>query len=138
MITTPVSRRFGTTWTSVIAAILLGGNLLIPLAGGPDLLVIATIGLGQLLLGLGVVYLIIVRATMLQRTVEPEMLGRVGSVIRLVEWGTGPLGGLVGGLLGATLGLRPALLLLGIGTLSAVPWVAIAAARGHLTVPDER
>ncbi|MFC5267206.1 hypothetical protein ACFPJ1_34255 [Kribbella qitaiheensis] len=137
LITTPVSRRFGTTWTSVVAAVLLGGNLLIPLAGGPDLLVIATIGLGQLLLGLGVVYLIIVRSTMLQRTVEPGMLGRVGSVIRLVEWGTGPLGGLFGGLLGSALGLRPALLLLGIGTLSAVPWVAIAAARGYLSVPDE-
>jgi hypothetical protein len=137
LITTPVSRRFGTTWTSVVAAVLLGGNLLIPLASGPDLLVIATIGLGQLLLGLGVVYLIIVRSTMLQRTVEPGMLGRVGSVIRLVEWGTGPLGGLFGGLLGSALGLRPALLLLGIGTLSAVPWVAIAAARGYLSVPDE-
>ncbi|MFI5713606.1 MFS transporter [Kribbella sp. NPDC051620] len=138
VITTPVSRRFGTTWTSVIAAVLLGGNLLTPLASGPDLLVIATIGLGQLLLGLGVVFLIIVRATMLQRSVAPELLGRAGSVIRLVEWGAGPLGGLFGGLLGATLGLRPALVLLGIGTLSAVPWIAIAAARGHLTMPDEQ
>ena len=138
VITTPVSRRFGTTWTSVVAAVLLGGDLLIPLAGGPTIVVIATIGLGQLLLGLGVVYLIIVRSTMLQHTVEPHLLGRVGSVIRLVEWGPGPLGGLFGGLLGAAIGLRPALLILGIGTLSAVPWVAVGAARGHLTLPDER
>ncbi|HET6293391.1 MAG TPA: MFS transporter [Kribbella sp.] len=137
LITTPVSRRFGTTWTAVVAAVLLGGNLLIPFAGGPHLVVIATIGIGQLLLGLGVVYLIIVRATMLQRAVEPELLGRVGSVIRLVEWGMGPLGGLFGGLLGSVLGLRPALLVLGIGTLSAIPWVAVAAARGHLAVPEE-
>lgn len=138
VITTPVSRRYGTTWTSVVAAILLSGNLLIPLAAGPDLLVIATIGLGQLLLGLGVVFLIIVRSTMLQRAVAPELLGRAGSVIRLVEWGAGPLGGLFGGLLGSALGLRPALVLLGIGTLSAVPWIATAAARGHLTMPAER
>ncbi|MEV6413394.1 MFS transporter [Kribbella sp. NPDC051718] len=138
VITTPVSRRFGTTWTSVVAAILLGGNLLTPLAGGPDLLVIATIGLGQFLLGLGVVFLIIVRSTMLQREVEPELLGRAGSVIRLVEWGAGPLGGLFGGLLGSVVGLRPGLVVLGIGTLSAIPWVATSAARGHLTMPDER
>jgi len=136
VITTPVSRRFGTTWTSVVAAVLLGGNVLIPLAGGPHLLVIVTIGIGQLLLGLGVVYLIIVRATMLQQTVEAEMLGRVGSVIRLVEWGMGPLGGLFGGLLGSALGLRPALLILGIGSLSAVPWVVVAVARGHLAVRE--
>ncbi|HET6986733.1 MAG TPA: MFS transporter [Kribbella sp.] len=138
VITAPVSRRFGTAWTSVVAAILLGGDLLIPLAGGPKALVIATIGLGQLLLGLGVVYLIIVRSTMLQRTVEPSLLGRVGSVIRLIEWGPGPLGALFGGLLGSAIGLRPALLVLGIGTLSAVPWVATGAARGYLTLPDER
>ncbi|TDD29211.1 hypothetical protein E1218_04915 [Kribbella turkmenica] len=136
LVTTPVSRRFGTSATSVVAAILLGGNLLIPLASGSHLLVILTIGAGQFLLGLGVVYLIILRSTMLQRTVEPQLLGRVGSVIHLVDWGPGPLGGLFGGLLGSAIGLRPALLLLGIGTLGAVPWLAVAAARGHLAVRD--
>ncbi|TDD47341.1 MFS transporter [Kribbella antibiotica] len=132
VITTPISRRFGTTWTTVIAAILLGGELLIPFATGPKPLVLAMIGLGQLSLGLGVVYLIIIRATMLQHTVDPGLLGRVGSVIRLIEWGPGPLGGLTGGFLGSALGLRPALILMAAGTLTAVPWIAVAAARGHL------
>ncbi|MDX6250802.1 MAG: hypothetical protein QOF10_4162 [Kribbellaceae bacterium] len=136
LITPKVSRTFGTTWTSVVAAVLLGGNLLIPLAAGSDPVVIITIGFGQFLLGLGVVYLIIVRSTMLQREVAPGLLGRVGAVIRLVEWGPGPFGGLAGGLLGSALGLRPALLLFGIGSLSAVPWIAVAAARGHLRLPD--
>ncbi|WP_185442857.1 MFS transporter [Kribbella qitaiheensis] len=137
LITPRVCRTFGTTWTSIVAAVLLGGNLLIPLATGPDPTVIVTIGAGQLLLGLGVVYLIIVRSTMLQHEVAPELLGRVGSVIRLVEWGPGPVGALAGGLLGSTLGLRPALLVLGIGGLSAVPWIAVAAKRGHLTLPPD-
>jgi hypothetical protein len=136
LITPRISRTFGTDWTSIVAAVLLGGNLLIPLAGGPHPLVILTIGFGQFLLGLGVVYLIIVRSTMLQREVAPELLGRVGAVIRLVEWGPGPFGGLAGGVLGSALGLRPALLLLGIGSLAAVPWIAAAAVRGHLTLPD--
>lgn len=135
-VTPQVSKRFGTTWTCVVGAVLLGGNLLIPLAGGSKLAVILTIGLGQFLLGLGVVYLIIVRSTMLQRSVAPGLLGRVGAVIRLVEWGPGPLGGLFGGLLGSAIGLRPALLVLGIGSLSAVPWIAVAAVRGRLTLPD--
>ncbi|MBB6569792.1 MFS transporter [Kribbella sandramycini] len=132
VLTTPVSRRFGTAGPAVVAAALFGGGLLTPFAAGPDLVLIAIIGLGQFLLGLGIVYLIIIRATLLQRTVDPALLGRVGAVIRLVEWGTGPVGGLFGGFLGATLGLRPALIVLGIGTLAAVPWLVVAAARGHL------
>jgi Transmembrane secretion effector len=136
MIAARVSRRFGTTAPSLIGSVLLGGNLLIPLASGSHLVVIATVAFGQFLLGLGVVYLIIVRATMLQRSVAPELLGRVGAVIRLVEWGPGPAGGLAGGLLGAAIGLRPALVVLGIGCLSAIPWVAAAAAGGHLTRTD--
>ena len=136
LITPKVSRTFGTSWTSVVAAVLLGGNLLIPLAAGSDPVVIITIGFGQFLLGLGVVYLIIVRSTMLQREVAPGLLGRVGAVIRLVEWGPGPFGALAGGLLGSALGLRPALLFFGIGSLSAVPWIAVAAARRHLRLPD--
>ncbi|WP_405064280.1 MFS transporter [Kribbella sp. NBC_01505] len=135
--TTPITRRFNPAWTAVIAATLQGAGLLIPFAHGPDLLVIATIGLGQFLLGLGVVHLIIIRATMLQHTVEPGLLGRVGSVIRLIEWGTGPIGGLTGGFLGAAIGLRPALILLTAGTLTAIPWIAVAATRGHLNTPHD-
>ncbi|MEU0091675.1 MFS transporter [Kribbella sp. NPDC006257] len=134
LITQKVSQKFGITWTSIVGAVLLGGNLLIPLATGPHLAVIAMIGAGQFLLGLGVVYLIIVRSTMLQHAVAPDLLGRVGAVIRLVEWGPGPFGGLAGGLLGTAFGLRPALLILGIGSLSAVPWITTAALRHHLTL----
>lgn len=133
-----VSRRFGTSWPSVVAALLLGGNLLIPLATGPTWLVITMVAAGQFLLGLGVVYLIIVRATILQQAVQPHLLGRVGAVIRLVEWGPGPVGGIVGGLLGEALGLRTGLVVLGLGGLLGVPWVVAAAARGHLRMPDAR
>ncbi len=132
----PVSRRFGTAWTSVVGAILLGGNLLIPFAAGPTWLVIAIIAFGQFILGLGVVYLIIVRQTMLQQSVAPHLLGRVGAVMRLIEWGPGPVGGLVGGLLGQAYGLRTGLTVLGIGCLLGVPWVVIAAVRGHLDVTE--
>ncbi len=136
VITTPVSRRFGTAWTSVVAAVLLGGNILTPLAAGPTPLVIATVAFGEFLLGLGVVYLIILRSTMLQQTVRPELLGRVGGVIRLIDWGPGPLGGIVGGLLGEVDRLRPGLVVLSLGGLFALPWVATAAARGWLRLSE--
>ncbi len=138
-IAAPVSYRYGAAWTSVLATVVFGsGNLLIPLAAGPSWMVLTVLALGQFLVGLGVVYLIIVRVTMLQQSVAPHLLGRVGAVMRLIEWGPGPIGGIVGGLLGEALGLRTALLVLGLGGLLGVPWVAVAAARGRLRLTQER
>lgn len=134
VIAAPTAGRFGRARTSVAAATLFAGAaLLTPLAGGPTWLVIIMLAVGQFLGGLGVVYLIIMRATMLQQTVAPQLLGRVGAVIQLIEWGPGPLGGIVGGLLGATLGLRTGLFVLAFGGLLAVPYIATAAIRGHLS-----
>jgi MFS family permease len=133
VVAAPVGRRFGIGGTSVVATVLFGGaNLLIPLATGPAWLAITLVTLGQFVGGLGVVYLIIVRATMLQRAVPARLLGRVGGVIQLIEWGPGPVGGIVGGLLGQFLGLRGGLLVLGLGGLLGVPWIAVTAARGRL------
>jgi MFS family permease len=129
LVAAPVMRRFGTARTSVIAALLLGGNVLIPLAAGPTWVVVGVLAVANALVGLGVVYLIIVRTTVLQRTVPAAMLGRVGAVIRLIEWGPGPVGGLLGGLLGELLGLRAALLVIGVGGVLGVGWVLAAATR---------
>ena len=129
LVAAPVMRRFGTARTSVIAALLLGGNVLIPLAAGPTWVVVGVLAVANVLVGLGVVYLIIVRTTVLQRTVPAALLGRVGAVIRLIEWGPGPVGGLLGGLLGELLGLRAALLVIGVGGVLGVGWVLAAATR---------
>ena len=137
-IAAPVSRRYGAAWTSVLATILFGSaGLLVPLAAGPSWLVVTLVALGQFLGGLGVVYLIIVRATMLQQSVGPHLLGRVGAVMRLIEWGPGPVGGIVGGLLGTALGLRTGLVVLALGGLLGLPWIVVAAARGHLRLTQD-
>jgi hypothetical protein len=138
-IAAPVSRWLGVASTSVLATVLFGGApLLTPLATGPTWLVVTLIALGHFLGGLGVVYLIIVRATILQQSVAPHLLGRVGAVMRLIEWGPGPIGGILGGLLGAALGLRAGLVVLALGSLLGVPWIAVAAARGHLRPTQTR
>jgi hypothetical protein len=134
-IAAPVSRRCGTGWTSVLATVLFGGaGLLTPLATGPSWLVVTMVAIGGFLGGLGVVYLIIVRATMMQQSVAPHLLGRVGSVMRLIEWGPGPIGGILGGLLGTAIGLRAGLFVLAAGGLLGLPWIAVAATRGHLAL----
>jgi len=131
-----VTRRLGFRWTAVFAAGLFGANLLIPLAGGPAWLVVLMLVVARGLVGQGAVFLGIVRSTLLQQTVPAELVGRVNSVVNLVEWGPLPLGSLAGGALGQLIGLRPALFVLAIGGLTALPWVVIPAVRGRLPNPD--
>jgi hypothetical protein len=125
----PVTRRLGSGWTQVAAAGLFAGNLLVPLAGGPQWLIVPTLVVASAMVGQGAVFLQVTRASVLQQAVPAELIGRVSAVINLVEWGTLPIGSLGGGLLGQALGLRPALFLLAAGGLSALPWVIVAVAR---------
>jgi len=55
------------------------------------------------------------------------------AIINLVEWGPLPIGSLAGGLLGQLVGLRPALVVLAVGDLTALPWVAMPFARPRAT-----
>jgi hypothetical protein len=46
----------------------------------------------------------------LRQAITPDrMLGRMNATMRLIVWGTIPVGALVGGFLGATIGLQTAL-----------------------------
>jgi MFS family permease len=49
------------------------------------------------------------------RVTPDELMGRVRSAIRLVAWGTIPVGSLLGGVLSETLGAGPALVVFGLG-----------------------
>jgi hypothetical protein len=123
------TRRFGFGWMSVAAAALFAGNLLVPLAAGPPMLVLAFLVAGRGLVGLGAVFLSITRTSVLQDSVPPDLVGRVNAVVHLVEWGPLPLGSLLGGLLGQALGLRPALFILASAGMAAVLWVLVVALR---------
>ena len=78
-----------------------------------------------------ITYLVVVWVTLVQRLVPDRLLGRVGSVILLVAWGTIPLGALTGGALGSLVGLRETI---AIGAVVfAVTWftsTAMVSARG--------
>jgi MFS family permease len=127
----PISRRFGNDRAQVVAATLFAGNFLIPLAGGSVWLIVLVLIVARGSVGLGAVFLSITRSTSLQRTVPAEQIGRVNAIVNLVEWGPLPTGSLLGGALGQWLGLRPALIVLAAGGLTALPWVVIAALRGR-------
>lgn len=125
----PVTRRLGRARAQVLAAGLFAANLLIPLAGGPLWLVLVLLVLARGLVGLGAVFIGITRLSLMQEVVAADMLGRVSGIVNLVEWAPLPIGSLVGGVLGQLLGLRPALVILGIGSMAALPWVMVSATR---------
>ncbi|GII06067.1 hypothetical protein Pta02_80750 [Planobispora takensis] len=64
--------------------------------------------------GFAVVLWNIVTVSLRQQFVPPQMLGRVGSVCKMLGWGLIPLGALVGGLVAHAFGLRAPYLLAGV------------------------
>jgi MFS family permease len=83
--------------------------LLVPLAGGPKLLVLATLFVAEFLSGFGVMVLDISIAAIFAVVIPDELRSRVTGAFQAVNYGTRPLGALLGGLLGTQLGLRDAL-----------------------------
>jgi MFS family permease len=71
----------------------------------------------------------ITQVTYRQAITPNEMLGRMNATMRFMVWGTMPLGSLSGGLLGSVFGLRPTLMIAGVGGMLSVLWVLVAPVR---------
>lgn len=120
----------------IARAILIGlgcttlGFFLVAVSQASSWFVTAT--LGDCLVGFGIVINIISSASLRQRTVPTEFLGRVTVSYRLVVNGAVAIGAVIGGLVGETVGVREAI------TLGAVLClvVALAALRTRLNGPD--
>ncbi len=92
-----------------------------------------TATLGMVLIGVGVVTAFIASASLRQRMVPSELLGRVTTSYRTVVNGAVALGALAGGVIGELIGVRPALLV-GAGVYVAVTVSSFFTA---LNAPDE-
>jgi MFS family permease len=103
-----VARQVGQArilWLSLLVAGPL--TLLVPLTRPGAGLAFFVIGMFGHAYG-GVVY-DIAQLSFRQALCPPHLLGRMNATIRLLIWGTMPIGGLLGGALGAAIGLRPTL-----------------------------
>jgi MFS family permease len=103
-----IGRALGVGRTTLLGSLLFGpGMLLIPLAPRAHPLPFL-IG-AQVLTSFGSVVYNITQVSFRQ-TITPERLqGRMNSVMRLLVWGTMPLGSLLGGALASTIGLHDAI-----------------------------
>jgi MFS family permease len=97
--------------------------VLVPLAGGPKVVILAAFFAAEFLSGVGVMLLDIASGS-LQAALTPNALrSRISGAWQTVNYGMRPLGALTGGLLGSTLGLRPTLWLATVGGVLCVLWL---------------
>jgi MFS family permease len=134
-----LGRRIGVGPTIVGMQVLTGvARLLIPLAGGPAWLAIATLAASEFLLGFVRTAFNISQVSLRVAITPDRMHGRVNATMRFVMWGVTPFGALAGGLLATTaLGLRGTLAVAGAGVLFAfVPFLS-EQLRSVRTIPSD-
>lgn len=133
LIAEPVVRRFGRP--AAIIGGFVGGAILvgIPALTADPWLLGAVFALGAACIVLSNVVLMSLR----QRITPDRLLGRVTSAIRLVSWGTMPLGALLGGLLADILGLHAVFVLCGVAALG-VATLTFSVRESHLVEAEAR
>ena len=94
--------------------------MLVPLAGGPKPLILATLFIAEFTSGLGVMVLDISIGSIFAAVIPDEVRSRVSGAFQAVNYGTRPVGALLGGALGALIELRPALWIASAGGLIGV------------------
>jgi MFS family permease len=84
-------------------------TILVPLAGGPKLLILGMLFAAEFLSGFGVMVLDISVGSIFAAVIPDALRSRVSGAFQAVNYGTRPVGALFGGVLGTLIGLRPAL-----------------------------
>ena len=104
------TRRIGLGPSIIIGVLLVAiGDLIIPLATGPALVLVILLAMAQFLFGIGVTTYNISQVSVRQLMTPDHLQGRVNATMRVVTISTVPVGALIGGYLGESVGLRPTL-----------------------------
>jgi Na+/melibiose symporter-like transporter len=135
-----MSERWGArlgVGTAIIVAIALGsvGSLMIGLA--PRNGAFGWFVAGSFLASLTSVVYNVNQVSVRQAITPHRLQGRMNAAMRFMVWGTMPIGALAGGAIGTAIGLRPTLIIGGLGSLLAVLWVFFSPVRGLQTMPTQ-
>jgi MFS family permease len=124
VVTGRLARRIGIGPAFLVGCIAFPAPLvLVPLADGPQPVVLALLFLAEFGSGLGVMILDITGGSIKAALVPDRLRARVSGAYMVVNYGVRPLGSLVGGALGSTLGLRPALWIGAVGAIAGFLWL---------------
>jgi MFS family permease len=138
VVTGSVSRRIGIGPALILGLIVFPAPLvLVPLAGGPQPLVLALLFTAEFVSALGVMVLDIAAGSVQTAATPESMLAVVSGFKRTVNYGIRPVGALIGGTLGTAIGIRPALWIATVGALLGVLWAAFSPLRTMRELPEK-
>jgi MFS family permease len=132
----PAARRFGVGRTTVGAMVVAcAAPLLVPLAGGPQPVLLAILIGSFALQGVGVAASNVHVVTIRQASIAPELYGRVNAAYRTLVTGAVPIGALLAGWLGSVLELRVAIAVGAVALLSSPIWVLLSPLPKMIDIP---
>jgi MFS family permease len=132
-----VSRRIGIGPMFMLGCIVFPAPMvLIPLASGPQVVVLAMLATAQFGIGLGVMLLDIGGAAIFAALIPHQLRARVSGAYLLVNYGVRPLGSLVGGALGTAVGLRETLFIATICGVAGFLWLLPSPIPRLRTLPE--
>ena len=111
--------------------------VLVPLADGPEWLVIGMLFVAEFCSGFGVMILDINAGSMMFALTPDRLRSRATGAFNFVNWGIRPLGALAGGALGAWIGVRPTLWVATIGALAGALLLLPTPVPGLRELPEE-
>ena len=124
IVTGRISRRIGVGPAFIAGSVLFPAPLvLVPLAGGAEWTILASLFAAEFLSGFGVMVLDITANSIKAALVPDRLRARVSGAYMVVNYGVRPLGALVGGALGTWIGLRPTLWVASLGAIAGVLWL---------------
>lgn len=120
-----------TTWIGLgptlgIGLLTIGlGDLLVPLAGGPHLLILLLLASAQFMFGAGYVVFNVNQVSLRQALTPDRLQGRMNATLSFMLHGVVPAGAILGGILGTTFGLRSTLIIAALGEIVAILWIVL-------------
>ena len=138
VIASRVGVRLGVGGAFALGCVLFPAPLvLVPLAQGPDWLVLGMLFTAEFVSGLGVMILDINAGAIIVALTPHRLRSRATGAFRFVNYGVRPIGALAGGALGAAIGLRPALWIATVGALAGALWLLPSPVAALRELPEE-
>ncbi len=130
------TKRIGLGPSIILGVLLVAvGDLIIPLATGPTLVLAILLAMAQFLFGIGVTTYNIGQVSVRQLMTPDHLQGRVNATMRVVTISTIPVGALIGGYLGESISLRPTLFVGVAGEMLAVIFLLLSPLRSVQKTP---
>ena len=132
-----LSRRYGVGRVVLAGTILFPGpTAVIALAGGPTWLAFTVVLLAEMVSGFGVMIFDINLNSIQTAVIADHMRSRVAGVFGTINYGARPVGAVIGGLLGSAIGVRPTLLIAGVGGVLSCLWLVRSPIPALRNLPD--